>query len=477
MPAPAAVQADLPAILARQKITVMGLGRFGGALGLIRFLASLNANLTVTDKASPETLSASLAQLKNLPGITCHIGAHPEADFTGSDVLFVNPAVPPDHPLVALARRSHARIATEIGLFLALCPAPVLAVTGTSGKSTTCALLSEMLSHDGRKIFLGGNAGGSLLPRLSEIDGESVVVLELSSFQLHYLSDPWPAFPAPAIAGWLNIYEDHLNWHHSFSAYMDSKNQILAGGGPDHWAVVPGDDGQILSRARKSGRRILAIGARPACAGAYVAGEESITCGTTEKGTAAMPLFNRHDMALAGAINLRNAQFAAAMAHLYGVSPEAIQQAVRSFKGLPHRMELIEHHRGIRYVNSSIATTPLEAASTLEAFDGPVLLMAGGAGEKELSFQPLAQAAGQRVRAAVFFGETTETLSQAFQQDAPGIPCKTIPGFDEAVDEALSRAQPGDTVLFAPGCPSFDAFVNFAARGDAFRRAVQENLK
>lgn len=456
--------------LSRSRITVMGLGRFGGALGLIRFLAALGAEITVTDKAPAADLARSVEAVAGLPGVALRLGGHAEEDFARCDTLFVNPAVAPGNPFVARARARGARIATEIGLALALSPCDVIGVTGTSGKSTTSALCAAMLSASGVRVLFGGNVGASLLDRPSELAAAEAVVLELSSFQLHHLDIRGLPYRPPRIAALVNVHCDHLNWHGAFGEYARCKRLIFAPRDDEAWAVAAGDDGLTLPWALRSGRRVFAVGSAPAGAAASIAGAGEIVL---RRDGRAEPLFARRDLALPGAINLANASFAAATAVLAGATHTGILDAVRTFRGLPHRIEHAGTINGIAFVNSSVATTPLEAARTLDAVAGVTVLLAGGAAEKNLPFDVLARAARRGTRCAVFFGQTAPQLREAFKREAPSVRTIVMEDMARAFEAAAAEARSGDTVILAPGAPSFDAFLNFQARGDAFKDAVR----
>jgi len=456
--------------LARGRITVMGLGRFGGAIGLIRFLSALGADITVTDKAPAGALAQSVEAVAGLPGVALRLGGHAEEAFEGCRVLFVNPAVPPADPFVARARARGARIATEIGLTLALCPCDVIGITGSSGKSTTSALCAAMLAASGVRALLGGNVGASLLERPADLAAAEAVVLELSSFQLHRLEAGGLPHRPPRIAALVNVHCDHLNWHGTFGEYARCKRLIFAPREDEAWAVAAGDDGLALPWARRSGRRVFAVGSAPAGADASLSGAGEVVL---RRDGGAEPLFARRDLALPGAINLANASFAAAAALLAGATRAGILQAARTFRGLPHRFEHAGTVGGVAFINSSVATTPREAARTLDAVAGPAILLAGGSPEKNLPFDVLARAARRATRCAVFFGTAAPELRVTFKREAPAVRTILAEDMARAFADAAAEARPGDTVILAPGAPSFDAFVNFQARGDAFKDAVR----
>ena len=453
----------------------MGLGRFGGALGLIRFLSAAGARVTVSDAAPAAQLAASAAAVRDLPGVTLRLGGHDARDVETCDTLFVNPAVPPRHPLVGAAAARGTPIATEIGLLLSLCPARVVALTGTSGKSTTCALAAAMLDASGLRVHLGGNVGGSLLADLGTMTSGDTVVLELSSFQLHYLAASRDAWPAAPIAGLRNVYCDHLDWHGTFPHYAAAKRAILAGApARSGWAVVPGDDALLTNWARRSGRRVLTVGSAPGWADAALAPGNRFRL---RDGSGETALFDAGDLCLPGAMNRANAAFAAALAVTAGATVEGIRHAVATFQGLPHRFERVATVRGVTFINSSVATTPLEAARTLEAVRGAAVLLAGGSRVKRLPFTVLAESARGRARAAVFFGDVAGELAAAFADAAPGVHVRTAASLQDAFGLALDEARTGDTVLLAPAAPSYDAFFHFEARGACYRRLVTEHAQ
>jgi len=455
------------------RVTVLGLGRFGGGVSLVRFLAEAGARVHVSDRAPAETLQSSVEAVAHLAGISFRLGAHSIEDVTNCDILFVNPAIPPHSELVVEARKRGVPIGTEIGLFLHLCPAPVIAVTGTSGKSTTCALTHAVLRAWGEaRSLLGGNIGCSLLGEVGTIGAGDLVVLELSSFQLAYLNYDWLNPAGASVACITNLHDDHRNWHGSFDRYAESKRTIFkkAKAVKQSWAVVPGDDGVLLPWARRSGRSIMSVGCLP----------PGCSRGVVAKAPRAYLVGNESEEALfefgevPPGVDLRSAVFAAALSHLAGAPPEAIRTGLSTFAGLPHRFQTVGTIRGVTFIDSSVATTPKEAAHCLRSCTGVVVLLAGGAAEKGLPLYPLIEEAKRRCRSAVFFGHAAPLMAEAFRREAPHLPFKVAETLTDAVRAAYEAATSGDTVLLAPGCPSFDAFVNFAARGRAFQEAVKQ---
>ncbi len=443
-------------------VTVMGLGRFGGGVGAARYLARFGARVTVTDLKGPESLGPSVAALEGLP-VALHLGGHREADFTGADAVVVSPAVPKSSPYLALAREAGAEITSEMNLFLEACPAPVVGVTGSSGKSTTTALLGAMLAR-ARPTRVGGNIGVSLLEDLPAIGPEEVVVLELSSFQLEDLAR---LGRSPRVAVVTNISPNHLDRHGTMEAYIDAKKNILRFQGRDDVAVLAADDPVVRTWAAEAPGRVLFFSLDgPVTEGAWAEGGEVVFRleGREERADLGSVL------RLRGRHNLANALAAAVAARVMGAGLDDVLAAAASFEPLPHRLEPVAEVDGVLYVNDSKATTPRAAVVAMEAFEAPVVLIAGGY-DKHLDPSPMVEAARRRARAVVLLGTTAPALAEALGPDGPTV--VRVEDLPEAVRQAARLAQRGDVVLLAPGHASWDMFENYEQRGEVFRREVQ----
>jgi len=417
-------------------ITVAGLGRFGGGIAVTRWLVEQGALVLVTDVDPAEKLADSVQQLDGLP-VTFRLGEHRTEDFSSADLVVASPAIPMSNRYLAAARDAGVPVTTEIRLFIERCPARrIVGVTGTKGKSTTTALLGAML-RTAHTTWVGGNIGGSLLFDLPKIAPNDVVVLELSSYMLEHLrAARWS--PHVAVATMLAI--DHTQWHGSVDAYHDAKANLFRFQTASDFAVLPAD-----GHADK-----LIDGAASKVVRFSVAGEHI-------------------DLALPGDHNQLNAQAAAVAAQLLDVRFDDIQRVARSFVGLPHRLELVTERNGVRYYNDSIATIPEATVAALQAFpDRSVWLIVGGY-DKGLDLSPMITAAAARARQALCVGSLGPTLAARIGGGA--IDCGDLP---TAVGHAARGAAPGDIVLLSPGCASFDQFVNFEARGDTFRKIVNE---
>lgn len=420
------------------RVTIMGLGRHGGGLGATRYLVERGAIVTVTDTADEDSMAESLKALNGVPVARIVLGHHDERDFRESDIVVVNPAVKPDHPLVALARYRGATISSEIEVFLGACPCPIVGVTGTNGKSSTCAMLSAIFKADGRRTWLGGNIGRSLLGDLPTIHSEDVVVLELSSFQLHWLND---GCRMPEMAVVTNCTPNHLDWHGTWEHYVAAKQRLVVGkhaGGVvlnTHDAVVAEWTGLVESKL------------------------------VPPWDDAAIPR-----LAVAGQHQRQNATLAATAA--FACSNDAIVTGLKTFRGLPHRIEFVAEKLGRRFYNDSKSTTPEATLAALSTFDELPWLLAGGY-DKGVNLQPLCAEIVRKTKGAAFFGATGSKLAaQACEFDASFSCCATT-ALDESLRWCMAHSKSGDTILLSPASASHDQFRDYVERGDAFVALVR----
>jgi UDP-N-acetylmuramoylalanine--D-glutamate ligase len=424
--------------LAGKRVTLMGLGRHGGGLGAARYLVEQGARLTITDLAGAEALEDSIRSLAGFSVAEWALGGHRKEDFRTCDVLVVNPAVRPDNPWVKLAVDSGAAVTSEIELFLSACPARVAGVTGSNGKSSTATMLALILQSSGYKTWLGGNLGGSLLADLPQMKSDDFVVLELSSFQLHWLS---PAARLPELAIVTNCTPNHLDWHPNWAHYVAAKQRLLAGGG--RAVVLNGADREVSGWQRfVPGRSLLA---------------------EVDPGGPALGVPGLHQR--------QNAACAAAAAGAWGCSPAAIEQGLESFRALPHRLEQVAEIGGRVFYDDSKSTTPESTQAALSAMSRPVWLLAGGY-DKGVDFRPLLQTIVAGARGAIFFGATGPALGKAAGDLAPEFAAHVVTTLDEAVARAWSLSASGEAVLLSPACASFDQFLDYHERGRRFVELV-----
>jgi UDP-N-acetylmuramoylalanine--D-glutamate ligase len=421
-----------------KRVTLMGLGRHGGGAGAARFLAQAGSRITLSERAPLDELDDGLALVRDVPFEAVHAGGHDPRHFQSAYAVVVNPAVGADHPCLVEARRSGCQVTSEIELFLRYAPSQVIGVTGSVGKSTTSAMLSEILRADGRRTWLGGNFGGSLLDDLARMQSDDWIVLELSSFQLAHLSDQ-ARLPRWAVI--TNCAPHHLEWHGGFEAYAAAKRRLAAVAGPDSFVILNERDREAWSWRERASARVLPP----------------------------WSLERVGSLPLAGEHNRQNAACAAAAAEALGVKPQAIRAALGQFRGLPHRMESLGWLGGRVWINDSKATTPIATAAALDAFKAPTWLLVGGK-DGNVSFAQLATHIRDNVMGIAAFGAARHKIAQAISSECGWLPLTSCKCLQDAVGWCYFHSQPADTILLSPGCPSHDAFADFQARGDAFRQ-------
>lgn len=418
--------------------SVYGLGRSGRSL--ITHLVRSGVRVYAFDDAEREALGDLPLWLSSL-GVPLFAGGRGEAR---GDFVFRTPAMRPDHPSLLRAALRGASVMGETEYFAALSPAPIYAVTGSDGKTTTATMLSRLLSAAGKRVYLGGNIGRSLLPFLDEMTKDDLCVLELSSFQL---MDMDARFDTGVVTG---ISPNHLDWHKSLKEYEEAKRRL-----------------PLLST-----RRVLKRGLFEDLDALRFSsdGDAAFTLREGILYGMGIPLLPASELRVPGGHNVLNLLAATAAAAPF-VTPSHVRRFARAFMGAPHRMETVAERDGVRYVDSSIDTTPTRTAVTLSALrgEGRVLLLLGGRG-KHLPTEPLTQAISKVGAISFLFGETEEEFSHALAERH--LPYTRCGNMEDAVAHAMIEAKRGDTVLLSPAATSYDAFRDFEERGDAFRKLV-----
>jgi len=457
---------DLVANWRGKRVLVMGLGVHGGGLGVTRFLVGQGATVTVTDLQSAAQLRPSLEALAGLP-VRYVLGEHRAEDFHHADLIVRNPGVPADSPYLALAREHGVPIEMEMGLFFRLCPAPIIGITGTKGKTTTTLLVGAMLRQVEPGTVIAGNLRISALELLPQIGPTTPVVLELSSWQLegleaHRLN--------PHIAAVTNVSPDHLNRYRDLDEYAAAKKLIFRFQSPGDFLVLNADDPIVQGFAAEAQGTVVWFSRQNPVLGAYLAGDALLWHWDGRTYTVA----SRDDVRLPGEHNLENALAAIAIAGVWGAPPEAMGEALRGFRGVEHRLELVAEINGVRYVNDTTSTAPAAALAALDALDGPIVLIAGGA-DKKLDFSELGAAVARRVKALLLLeGTATDKLAAAVSAVKDDLIAGRFLDLRAAVQAAQDVARPGDTVLLSPGCASFGMFANEFERGEQFKAIVGE---
>lgn len=462
-------------------VTVMGLGGFGGGVGAVRFLAEAGAKVILTDLRTEAELRPSLAQLNSAWPVKLRLGRHDEADFRDTELIVVSPAVPKENPFLAIARERGIPLTSEMNLFWERNRGRALAVTGSNGKSTTTALIHATLDaackmNPNRQrgisgCWLGGNIGISLLPEVRRIQPDDWVVLELSSFQLEDLA---PLRPRPEIAVVTNFSPNHLDRHGTVEAYRAAKQNLLRWQTVDQFAVVNAES--EVATWPTAATRLRFSPDDEHRLGVFGAGSEVIARLPSELGGEQRLPLDRW-LRLPGTHNWQNAQAAIAAALAAGASVAAIEQAVSSFRGLPHRLEFVTEVDGRRCVNDSKSTTPEATVLALQSFDEPIVLLAGGY-DKQIDLSAIASVAVSRCRAVALLGQTGPQLGRLIEAAAraANVVGPIVRGFESlepAVAWSLQSSAPGDVVLLSPGCASYDWFQNYIERGEQFAKLAK----
>jgi UDP-N-acetylmuramoylalanine--D-glutamate ligase len=433
-------------------VLVVGLGVSGEAAA--RFLVEQGARVAATDAADGDRLRALKTELERL-GARVEIGGHTAACLDGVELVVLSPGVPPSALPVRLADERGVPVISEIELAYRQCRARIAAVTGTNGKTTVTHLVERLLTAGGIESITAGNIGDPLVERVAAIGPDGVLAVEVSSFQLERIE----RF-RPSTAVLLNITPDHMDRYASLDEYARAKMRLFENQTPDDTAVV--HESVVQMGHSPEGPRLIVYGDGPGC-DVRLDGE---TVASNASG-------RRYDLRgvwrLPGRFNAHNAMAALAVAETFGVGPEAILNGLRAFRGLPHRLELVDEQCGVRYINDSKGTNVDAVEKALDAIQSPVVLIAGGL-DKDLDFEPLRPKVRAWVKKLVLIGKAAPKLARTF---AATTDCVRAGSLDEAVQLARSSARPGDTVLLSPGCASFDMFRDYADRGDQFKACVR----
>ena len=443
-----------------QKVALLGFGISNRAA--VDFLLSLGAILTVRDQnpaPDPEALD-----FLSTRGIRIFFGAEYLENIT-EDVVLKSPGIRFDVPELLAAAEKGTVITSEMEIFVALCPCPIFAITGSDGKTTTTTVTAKMLETTGRRVWLGGNIGTPLLSEVGKMTENDFAVLELSSFQLHTMRF------APAVAVVTNVTPNHLNWHTSMQEYMDSKKNIYLSQNASQRLVLNAENDVTAAMAEEARATVTLFSSvkkpqkTPCC---YYENETVFY----DDGHGAVALMAREDIKLVGIHNVEN--YMAAISAVMGyVSADGMRDVARSFGGVRHRIELVCEKRGVRYYNSSIDSSPTRSLAALASFDKPLIVIAGGY-DKHIPLEPLIPALAAKAEMAVFTGATgVKLLELLLDYGYPRANTAYIGDFDAAVRYAASIAGEGDTVLLSPAAASFDAFRNFEERGDRFCELVR----
>lgn len=441
--------------------SVLVIGAAVSGIPAVKFLSEKGALVTLNDSKTREALEPVIEQLKDFKYELVY-GGHPLELADKCDFAVVSPGVPLDMPLVKELYRLGKPVIGEIELGYLFAKAPIIAITGTNGKTTTTALLGEIMQNSGTKTFITGNIGNALVGEVDKADEGDVFVTEVSSFQLESI-DKFK----PHVAAILNITPDHLNRHKTMEGYTDAKMRIFENQNEDDFAILNWDCPETKTLKDRVKSRVLFFSRKDIlCEGAWV--EESAIW--VSLGGVPEFIVNLDEIFIPGKHNLENALAAALMAYCFGVSPHIIGKSIHEFKGVEHRIEFVAEINGVTYYNDSKGTNSDASIKAIEAMKRDIILIAGGY-DKGMDFSEFAEAFKGKVKKLVLLGETKYKIADAAEK-AGFKDYVFVDSFEEAVRISKSTAQPGDCVLLSPACASWGMFTNYEERGQVFKELV-----
>lgn len=448
------------------RVLILGAARQG--LALARWLDHHGSIVTLSDSRHADELASAQASLANTK-VTWALGGHPLELLDKTDVLCLSGGVPLTLPIVQEAVKRGIPLSNDSQIFMEVVSCKTIGITGSAGKTTTTTLVGEMAKlMYGKRAFVGGNIGDPLINYVDEMQADDVAIMELSSFQLDQMTI------SPNIAAILNITPNHLDRHGTMEAYTNAKARILEFQSVDDTAILGRDDAGAWNLRNRVQGKLFEFSLRDleeGLNGTYL--HDGLL--SLRDGFAYVPLMLREKVQLRGDHNIANVLAAFAIGHAAGFKLDAMLEAVEEFRGVPHRLELVRELNGVRWYNDSIATAPERSMAAVHAFDEPIVLMLGGR-DKNLPWGELARLICERVDHLVVFGEAGEMIQKTVTGIGGGrsVDVRRAKGLKDAVTLAAEVASAGDVVLLSPGGTSYDEFKDFAERGEAFRKWVQE---
>lgn len=441
-------------------VLVVGLARSG--IAVVKALKGLGAKVIANDIKTRQQLDSSISELEQLD-VELYLGDTPDALVDKVDLMVISPSVPIDSPFVQKAQRLGCEVISELELAYRLCSAPIVAITGTNGKTTTVTLTGEILKKAGFNAYVVGNIGVPFVSKALEMDDGDIAVVEVSSFQLEAIRDFHPR-----VAAILNITPDHLNRHKTMENYIAAKARIFENCTPGDWVVLNADNEAAAGLAGKARAQVLFFSRlKPLSKGAWV--EDGTV--VLDIGHGKEAICGVDDIFIPGEHNLENALAASLMARIMGATPEDIAITLKTFKGVEHRIEYVDTIGGVKFYNDSKGTNPDASIKAIRAMKGPTVLIAGGM-DKGSSFDEFIDAFGNTVTHMVVLGETADKLIKTAKEKGFDRVYR-VSSIEEGVRKAFSLASPGYNVLLSPACASWDMFKDYEERGRVFKSAVK----
>lgn len=449
-----------------KKVLVWGLGLHGGGVGSAEFFARQGADVTVTDLKKKSVLKESLQKLKQFKNIRYVLGKHVEADFKNQDIIVVGPGIPASSPFLKIAKKSGAKLVTDIQIFFEECEAPIYAVTGTKGKTTTTMLLYAMIQKKW-KAHLGGNIRVSVLGILPKIKKDHRVVLELSSFQVETLA-AMKKSPHGAIV--TNLSPDHLDRYVSQKAYYRSKYDIFLHQKANDIAVLNYDTKELHEAAKTLASKVYWFSSKKKVPQGLYINNSHVVFRKEGKEKIFFPVTS---ISLSGEHNVENVLAATLLAYFAGVPVRTIEKVLKNFSAVPGRLEKVRTFKRRTFVNDTTATVPISTIVALRSFQKPVVLICGGS-EKNLSFKELVREVGKQVRFVVLMNDKASfRILREVKRQKIGVPYVFADSMRQAVKKAYEESKESEIILLSPACASFGLFKNEFDRGDQFVTAVK----
>ena len=445
-----------------KKVTILGFARSGEAAA--NLLSILGAHVLVSDQKDEGQLREAVDRLINEhPQVEFYLGGHPDEIIQDADLIVKSPGVPMDIPVLESAREKAIPVIGEVELAYRFCRAPIIAVTGTKGKSTTSTLLGRILSKSRNdNTIVAGNIGRPITRYVLDLTERDLLVLEVSSFQLEAIVDF-----APAVSVILNIKQDHFDRHGSIEDYAAAKYRIFANQTGDNYTILNADDPLTMACSSCTRAKAILFSNRQRLdEGVFVEngemvaklnGSRTVICGCDE-------------LRIPGQHNLSNAMAAAAVSLVYGVEAQVIREELRSFSGLEHAIEFVDEVRGVKFINDSKATNVVSLKAALESLSKNAILIMGGR-DKGNDYDPVKSLVQEKVNHLILIGESADKILEAIGSYTNVHGAITMA---DAVNLGYSLAKPGDTVILSPACASFDMFMDYAERGLVFKEAVKK---
>lgn len=455
-----------------KKITVYGLGLHGGGVGIVKFLVTNGAKIIVTDIKTKEQLATSIEKLKGLKNIQYILGQHRSEDFTKADMVIKVPSIPWNDKHIKLALENNIPVEMDSSLFFKLCRNQIIGVTGTKGKTTTATLIYEILKSAGKNPIKIGIGQVSVLDKILLLKKDSIPVFEISSWRLSGLGREKLS---PHIAVVTNIFIDHLNYYKTMEKYIEDKKYIFSNQKSKDWLVINSDDEQVCEMTKEARSQLIRFSYEPTKKNPAVFVEDGFIF--LSDGVDVKKLISTGEIKILGKHNLSNVMAAIGAAYAFGLTATEIKKALPELKGAPHRLECVLELNEVKYYNDTAATIPDAAISALEAFEQPVILIAGGT-DKNLDFKKFAKKIVQKTKHVILLkGSATEKIIDEIKKIAGNDFIQLIEIVDsmnEAVLVAQKKAQKSDIVVLSPGAASFELFLNEFDRGDKFKEAVKK---